>query len=228
MIDKILKLNIRLLISYVITVVCTYYIGFGAARLIIGDILKLITIVGTFIISFALSLRITQRILPMKKKSLIKNRLLSFLCTAILSLFVVIALAHMLIWAISTDVISADGIPDYHEFLKTPGISSVKYYAGGVIDGWELFKFEADSNVVKDIATKLHFIQIDTTNSSTNDLKRHFNGFGLGKKSQYWWSPKWNDKFEYYKFVNPSQTPINGEMMYDPKSNTVYLDLWSY
>lgn len=90
-----IELNIRLLISYVITAVCTYYIGFGVSKFLEPDLLKLIFIIGTFIISFVLSFWIIGRILPLGKKLSERNKIVAGFCVALLCLCLIIEAAHL-------------------------------------------------------------------------------------------------------------------------------------
>ncbi|MHC4132703.1 MAG: hypothetical protein ACYSSP_04605 [Planctomycetota bacterium] len=103
MLDKLLKLNIRILLSYLSAAIWTYYIGFGGGKFFGPDLLKLIFIIGIFIISLALSFWIVIIILPIKKPLVIKHRWLQILYITILSMSVLIALAHPFICAFFVD-----------------------------------------------------------------------------------------------------------------------------
>ncbi|MHC4395865.1 MAG: hypothetical protein ACYS1A_09440 [Planctomycetota bacterium] len=85
--DKLLKINVRILISCTLALICNRLISLLAlTHEDLSAIWKMPTIVVTFIILFILLFWITKRVLPMKKTPLIKNRLLSCLCAIILSL----------------------------------------------------------------------------------------------------------------------------------------------
>ncbi len=86
--DKLLKINIRILISCILSLICNRLIGlFALTSEILLKIWKMPAIVATSVILFVLFFWITKRVLPMKKRPLIKNRPLSYLCAIVLSLF---------------------------------------------------------------------------------------------------------------------------------------------
>lgn len=86
--DKLLKINIRILISCVLALICNRLIGsLALTSEALLRIWNMPAIVATLVVLFILFFWITKRVLPMKKKPLIKNRLLSYLCAIALSLF---------------------------------------------------------------------------------------------------------------------------------------------
>ncbi len=225
MLDNLLKLNIRILLSYLSAALWTYYIGFGLSKFFGPDLLKLIFIVGIFVISFVLSFWIIHRILPMKQKSLIKNKFLRFLCTVSLSLFVVVSLAHMTIWAIGADIISLQ-VKSQDDFLAIPGISSVQSYVYGdfMLDSAWMFKFRAEPDTVKEIVSYFNLAyRYDLNNSDKkNVVKVLSKGSGYLLQTPYWWDPKFNDRLEFYESKGTTDR-IDYDVMYDPKTKKVYM-----
>lgn len=219
MLDKLLKLNIRLSISYITTAICTYYIGFGIAKLITEDVFKLIFIVGTFIISFVLSFWIIRRILPIKKKLLVRNKFVAGLCVAFLCLCLIIEAGHLFIWFVYKDVIPLQ-VSDPYELHKIATTENIKFYGNGtILDSDDLYKFKAEPEALEKIAKKLNFVEVD---------RQSFEGEVLDfwNPPPYWWNPKLHKNIKWYKFINISQSSHRGGMLYDLDSKTAYMEMW--
>lgn len=90
--DKLLKINIRILISCVLVLICNRLIGLLALTSeVLLKIWKMPVVVASLVVLFVLFFSITKRVLPMKKKPLIKNGLVSCLCAILLSLFTLLS-----------------------------------------------------------------------------------------------------------------------------------------